>query len=225
MVRDRGAQGDEIRERHHRHVSRTALAGHRVRAAPSLHGRDRRRVPRLGLRERRQRLGERAIAAAAHEAGAEIRTNAPVAQRARQERPRDGRRARERRRDPREACRLERRSAAHVHAARRTRASARRLHASDRPLQVPRLVGQSEPRARRAPELHVPARRGPAPARRDLDQPEHRLPRARLRRREVRRSVAQAVHGHRHPVDDRSVDGAARASTSCRSSCSTCRTT
>ena len=50
---------------------------------------------------------------------------------------------------------------------------------------------------------------GAAPARRDLDQPERRVPRARLRRRQVRRVLAAAVHGHRHPVDDRSGDGAA----------------
>ena len=40
--------------------------------------------------------------------------------------------------------------------------------------------------------------RGAASARRDLDQPERRLSRARLRRREVRRDLAPAVHGHRH---------------------------
>ena len=59
VVRDRGAQGDQVRERHHRHPARTALAGDRVRAAAPLHGRDRRGVPRLGIREGRQRLGER----------------------------------------------------------------------------------------------------------------------------------------------------------------------
>ena len=59
MVRDRSAQGDEVGERHHRHVPGPALARHGVRAAASLHGRDRRRLPRVGFRERRQRLGER----------------------------------------------------------------------------------------------------------------------------------------------------------------------
>ena len=59
MVRDRGAQGDQVGERHHRHAARAALARHGVRAAAPLHGRARRRVPRVGLRQRRQRLGER----------------------------------------------------------------------------------------------------------------------------------------------------------------------
>ena len=56
------------------------------------------------------------------------------------------------------------------------------------PLQVPRLVGQGEPRARRAARLHLPARAGRAPARRHLDLAERRLHGARLRRGEVRRS-------------------------------------
>ena len=53
VVRDRRAQGDEVGERDHRHVPRTALAGDRVRPAASLHGGDRRLVPGLGLRQRR----------------------------------------------------------------------------------------------------------------------------------------------------------------------------
>ncbi len=114
-----------------------------------------------------------------------------------------------RRGDPREAGRLGRRSAAHVPAARRREAPARRLRRRDPALPLPRLLGQGEPGARRAAGLHLPARARAAPARRDLDQPERRLPRARLRRREVRRGLAPAVHGHRDPVDDRSVDGAA----------------
>jgi hypothetical protein len=59
MVRERGAQGDQVGERHHRHHARAALARHGVRAAAPLHGRARRRVPRLGICERRQWLGER----------------------------------------------------------------------------------------------------------------------------------------------------------------------
>src|SRR6266576_5158743 len=53
-------------------------------------------------------------------------------------------------------------------------------------LQVPRLVRQSEPGARRAAQLHVHAgHRAPAPWR-VLDQPESRVRRARVRRCEVR---------------------------------------
>ena len=40
VVRDRRAQGDDVGVGDHRHVSRGALAGHRLRAAAPLHGRD-----------------------------------------------------------------------------------------------------------------------------------------------------------------------------------------
>ena len=53
MVRDRRAQGDDVGVGNYRNVSRRALAGNCVRAAASLHGRDRRRVPRLGICPRR----------------------------------------------------------------------------------------------------------------------------------------------------------------------------
>ena len=59
------------------------------------------------------------------------------------------------------------------------------------------------------PHVHLPARRRPAASRRNLHQPEHRLRRARLRRREVRPVLAPALHGHHHPVDDRPRHGAA----------------
>ena len=55
VVRDRRAQGDDGGVGHHRHVPRRALAGHGVRAAAPLHGRDRRRVPIVGTRARRHR--------------------------------------------------------------------------------------------------------------------------------------------------------------------------
>ena len=77
------------------------------------------------------------------------------------------------------------------------------------PLQVSRLVGQSEPRARRPAGLHVSPRRRASPARRDFDLAEHRLHGARLRRCEVRAVLAPAVHRHRHPDADRSVRRAA----------------
>ena len=55
VVRDRRAQGDDVGVGHHRHVPRRALAGHGLRAAAPLHGRDRRRVPLVGLVARRHR--------------------------------------------------------------------------------------------------------------------------------------------------------------------------
>ena len=55
VVRDRAAEGDDERVRHHRDVPGPALARDRVRAAAPLHGRDRRRVPRVGDPEGRHR--------------------------------------------------------------------------------------------------------------------------------------------------------------------------
>ena len=57
VVRDRAAEGHDERLGHHRHVPGAALARHRLRAAAPLHGRDRRRVPRVGRAAGRHRLG------------------------------------------------------------------------------------------------------------------------------------------------------------------------
>jgi hypothetical protein len=56
-------------------------------------------------------------------------------------------------------------------------------------------------------------RRRPSSARRDLDFSRHRLHGTRLRRREVRAVLAKAVHRHRHPVADRIRPSRRRAST------------
>ena len=55
VVRDRCAQGDHVGLGHYRNFSRRALTRHRLRSAASLHGRDRRRFPGLGIRARRHR--------------------------------------------------------------------------------------------------------------------------------------------------------------------------
>ncbi len=78
------------------------------------------------------------------------------------------------------------------------------------PVQVPRLVGQGQPGRRPAARLHLPARRGRPPARRDQLQRRGRRHGARLRRREVRPLVEAAVHRHDHPDPGRPDDGAAR---------------
>ena len=134
-----------------------------------------------------------AIAGAAREAGVEIRTEAPVAQILVKDGARDGRGARERRRD---------RRASVVASSVDPRLTFLKMvgaeHLPDefvddvQALQVPRLVGQGEPGARRAAGLHLPARRRRAPARRDLDLAERRLHGARLRRGEVRPLLAAA---------------------------------
>ena len=80
VVRVASAHRADVGLRHHRHLPRRALARHRLRAAPPLHGRDRRLLPRLGLLQGRHRRLEPARSPtrrARH--GAEIRTSAPVA--------------------------------------------------------------------------------------------------------------------------------------------------
>ena len=58
VVRDRPAQGHDGCLGHHRHVPGHPLARHRLRAAAPLHGRDRRRLPRLGHPARRHRRSQ-----------------------------------------------------------------------------------------------------------------------------------------------------------------------
>ena len=123
VVRDRRAQGDDVRVGHHRDVPRRALAGNGLRPAPSLHGRDRRRLPVVGLRARRHRrdlAGDRRRRASG-------RRRDPVRDRGREDpgarRPRRRRRAEERRRDHRRPRRVEPRSAADVPPPARTRRS------------------------------------------------------------------------------------------------------
>ena len=74
----------------------------------------------------------------------------------------------------------------HVPEAARARRARSGLRGGGPPLQVPRLVRQGEPGARRPAGARVQARRGPVAPRRDQLQPEPRLHGARLRRREVR---------------------------------------
>ena len=98
VVRDRRAEGDDVGIGHHRHVPGRAVSRHRVRAAAPLHGRDRWRVPLVGVRqgrdrrhlERHRRGRARSGRRDSHRRGGQPNRNP--------ERPRDRRRARERRR-------------------------------------------------------------------------------------------------------------------------------
>ena len=194
VVRDRRAQGDEVGERHHRHVPRAALAGHGVRAAAPLHGRDRRRLPRLGLREGRHRRDQRvdrrrgARASAPRSAptpavaqvlvkngratgvvlenGDEIRAPIVVS-------GLDPRRTFLELRRPRRSCPTE------------FVGDIERFKFRGSSGKVNLALGE-------LPDFTCLPGARPAPPRRDLDQPEPRLPRARLRRREVRRVLARA---------------------------------
>ncbi len=128
-----------------------------------------------------------AIAGAAREAGAEIRTGNERLEDHRQGRDGGRRRARERRLPDVPGRVVERRPAPDLPAHGRNRAPARRVRRRRPALQVPRIVGQGQPRARRAAELHLPAGPGRAPARRGIHLSERRVHGTRLRRREVRR--------------------------------------
>ena len=91
----------------------------------------------------------------------------------------------------------------------RSRAPAGRVRRRRPALQVPGIVGEGQPGARRAARFHRPARARRAPARRGLDLAEHRVHGARLRRGEVRTLLAPSLHRHRHPEPDRPVGRAA----------------
>src|SRR6266511_1813851 len=74
VVRDGRPQGHHVGERDHRHLPGRALPRHRLRAAPPLHGRDRRGLPFLGVLARgdgRDQPGHRGRAAGVVLAGGE----------------------------------------------------------------------------------------------------------------------------------------------------------
>ena len=150
-----------------------------------------------------------AIARAAQALGAEIRTEAPVARII----VRNGRAtgvALESRRGDRGVGRpgLHRREG-HLPRPPRARHAGPRVRAGGPPLQVPRQLGQGQPRRRPPAGLHLPAGRGRAPARRHLLQPHDPRDGAGLRRREVRALEQPPVHRHDHPDPRRPADGAA----------------
>ena len=102
------------------------------------------------------------------------------------------------------------RPAAHVHAAGRSARAAERAQRQHRPLPVPGHVGQGQLRPRRCAE--VPGARRPHRPVPRLHQhrPVDRVPRARLRRREVRLVQQAPVHRRRDPVVRRPRHGASR---------------
>ena len=166
-----------------------AFAGHGVRAAAPLHGRDRRRVPRLGLRQERQRRRDRRRSrSSARALGVEIRTSAAGAagHRARAAAPRASR--------WRTATNCTPRSCMSAADPKRSflqfveeQALARTSSSQQiRNFRVRGSSGKVNIALSELPRVHLPARRRPAAPRRDLDQPEHRIHRTRLRRSQVR---------------------------------------
>ena len=99
-----------------------------------------------------------AIGSAARALGAEIRTEAPVDTDHRQGRPRGRRRARDRRGDPRRLDPVLARLAPDVPRPARAGHARPGVRGGGPPLQVPRLVGQGQPRGRPAAGLHAACR-------------------------------------------------------------------
>ena len=120
------------------------------------------------------------------------------------------RRARERRGDRGAGRPVEPRRAADLPRAGRARRPRPVVHGRRGADPVSRLLGQGQPRGRRAARLPVAAGTGRAPARRDQLLAEHGLDGAGLRRRQVRALQPAALHRHGHSDARRSVDGAAR---------------
>ena len=162
VVRVRAAHRADVGERHHRHLPRRALARHRLRAAAPLHGRDRRLVPRVGLRRRAAPARSRTPSPRRRaRCGVEIRTEAPVdARPASRTARRRGVVLENGDEIHAKAVISRRRSAPHVPEARRREAPRRRLRHADQALQDARLArGKVNLALDRLPQLHVPAGR------------------------------------------------------------------
>ncbi len=151
-----------------------------------------------------------AIAAAAREAGVEIRTSTRRFENSRQERTRNRRRSRQRRRDRGHDRFVVCGSSADVHEIPRRRRAAGGVPGSSAPIQVSRLIGKGESGARWPPQLHRRPGREPPPAGGDLDISQHRVHGACVRRCEVRTVFGETVHGRRDSQPHRSVDLASR---------------
>src|SRR5882672_2227393 len=194
VVRNGRAQGDDVRLRHHRHVPRHSLARHRLRSPPSLHGRNRRRIPLLGLQprrhwryfERHRRRRSRSRRRDSHESAS--RKNSREAW------PRRRRRPAIRRRTLCQRGLLQRGPASHLRKISRTQRASRRFPRRRPPLQIPRLFRQSQSRPRRASQFQMFPRPRRASSRRHLHFSQHGIHGARLRRRQVRPLLPQAVH-------------------------------
>ena len=79
LVRVGGAEGDAGHRRDHRRDGEPVDAGHRLRALPPRHGRDRRHARRVGLRARRHGRAHAGARRAARDLGVDIRCDAEVA--------------------------------------------------------------------------------------------------------------------------------------------------
>jgi len=135
-----------------------------------------------------------AIADAAREAGAEIRTQAAIAKIIVKDGKARGVVLANGDEIYAENNFLQRRSAANVQQVHRSRTSSRRFSRRHQPLQIPRLIRQSKHGARWSSEFQVHAWPRPAPARCNVDFALSRIHGARLRRRQVRQLLAPSLH-------------------------------
>ena len=211
VVRDGPAQGHDVRVGDHRHLPGRQEPRHGVRPAPPLHGRDRRRVPRLGHPQGRDRRRQQ------RDRGARPGRSAPRSARTH--------------RSPTSSSRAAARSAWCSRSGEEIRADsilssldARRtflgllesgtlepsFEDEVRRFKFRGSSGKVNLAVDRLPGLHLAAGRRRAPSRRDQLLPVDRRHGAGLRRREVRPLQPQAVHRHDHPDPGRPVDGAAR---------------
>ena len=197
----------------HRDEGRAVLAGIRARAPVPHPRRARRRVRGVGVPQ----AGQRRVHQGPRPGGPVVRRRdrPRVARRPRDHEGRPGDRRRPRRRPRARGLgrRLGRRPAADVPRARRPARAADRSRRDDRAVPVPGHVGEGELRPRRGAALPGPRRPGRPVPRLHEHRPVDGVPRAGLRRREVRLVLEAAVHRHGDPVDDRPGHGARPAST------------
>ena len=213
LLRVRHHQGVDRVVRHHRQQGRPDVAGLRPRAALPPDGRAGRPPRGLGLPQGRQRRLHAGAAAGGRVVRGDRAPGGAGRPRDHQGRAGDRRRA-HRRHGVLGADRGQRpRPAPYVHRAGRPARAAERPERGDRPLPLPGHLGEGELRPRRPPGL--PGAQGPDRPLRWLRQHRavHGVPRARLRRRQVRLVLQHALHRRGDPVRGRPRHGARRAST------------
>ena len=214
VVRDGSAQGDDVGVRDHRDVPGDQEPRHRVRPAPPLHGRDRRRVPGLGDPEGRHRRRSRTRSAArpsrrARRSGwrrpSRGSSSGTAGRRASSSRP-------ARRSSPTRSCRRST-AAGRSSTSWSPAPSTPSFEAEVRRFKFRGSSGKVNMALDGLP-TSPPAGPGRAPARRGLDSALDRRDGAGLRRRQVRPLEPPAVHRHHLPDPRGSRRWPRRASTS-----------
>ena len=211
VVRDRPADRDDVGVRDHRDVPGGPVARDRVRAAPPLHGRDRRRVPRVGDPAGRHRRDLGVDRVGGPSGGRRDPHRGAGGADRRSGRPRQGRRPRVRRGDRAPApCSRAWTRTSRSSASSSPRTSTRRSCEEVKRYKFRGSSGKVNLALDGAARARVQARQGRVAPRRDQLLAGRRLHGARVRRREVRPVLEPPLHRLHHPHARRSVDGAAR---------------